>query len=599
MKKNKRFLIIVLIIIIISGTAFFIFNSKDNITKNSSWIKGNIEIATSSNERFIGQMTLSTEKTTEAMENNSNVLQKAIDDVSNAGGGTITLPSGTYYFAPVNTYTNIASSQERAYYAIECRDNVKLVGAGTNESDSNSCTILKPYGNNLDLSFTMFQYISQETPKRFIENADFADFIIDSSETSKKPSASYLAQGKGFSFQAFKDCDWNNVVIKNTDGTGFGMDYPINSTVTNCVAIGCGKAASDTDIGASGFGIGTGYSENESIKISDCLSIGNRKFGIFFEHQGRFENDVTARTSKGFIVTNCVARGNMYNFGGEKSNDVIFVNCSSENSKSGDPNPLGNKNKTAFYFGTNSRRSYVQECNIEEKFDNITDTVAFYYEPVIWAANNSIIDSGESKTEYNALEECGKAEAIVMLWRFAGRPGEVLIGKEQVNTGYDDVLCYAPVASVVTQSSAILGRDGCLNFFAGPTDNQFSAPINFYDVHYNSTHVMGTTGGNTDDMIESLKLTAEGRINPAVMVTHIGGLDAVAETTLNLPKIPGGKKLIYTHLSMPLTALADLRAKGEAAGDERLIKLADIVDGNNGLWCPEAEEYLLANFIQE
>lgn len=166
-------------------------------------------------------------------------------------------------------------------------------------------------------------------------------------------------------------------------------------------------------------------------------------------------------------------------------------------------------------------------------------------------------------------------------------------------TGYDDVLCYAPVAAVVTQSSAILGRDGCLNFFAGPTDNQFSASINFYDVHYNSTHVMGTTGGNTADMIESLKLTAEGRINPAVMVTHIGGLDAAAETTLNLPKIPGGKKLIYTHLSMPLTALTDLRAKGEADGDDRLVKLADIVDAHNGLWCPEAEEYLLAHFISE
>ena len=138
-----------------------------------------------------------------------------------------------------------------------------------------------------------------------------------------------------------------------------------------------------------------------------------------------------------------------------------------------------------------------------------------------------------------------------------------------------------------------------MNFFAGPTDNQFSATINFYDVHYNSTHVMGTTGGNTDDMIESLKLTAEGRINPAVMVTHIGGLDAAAETTLNLPKIPGGKKLIYTHLSMPLTALTDLRAKGEAEGDKRLTELADIVDAHNGLWCPEAEEYLLANFIQE
>ena len=165
--------------------------------------------------------------------------------------------------------------------------------------------------------------------------------------------------------------------------------------------------------------------------------------------------------------------------------------------------------------------------------------------------------------------------------------------------GYDDVLCYAPVASVVTQSSAILGRDGCLNFFAGPTDNKFSASMNFYDVHYNSTHVMGTTGGNTDDMIESLGLTAAGRIDPSVMVTHIGGLDAAAETTLNLPKIPGGKKLIYTHLTMPLTALTDLRAKGEAEGDKRLVDLADIVDAHNGLWCPEAEEYLLANFIEE
>ena len=61
-------------------------------------------------------------------------------------------------------------------------------------------------------------------------------------------------------------------------------------------------------------------------------------------------------------------------------------------------------------------------------------------------------------------------------------------------TGYDDVLCYAPVAAVVQQSGDILGRDGCLNFFAGPTDNKFSASMNFYDVHYNSTHVMGSTG---------------------------------------------------------------------------------------------------------
>ena len=431
MKKNKRFLIIVLIIIIISGTAFLIFNSKDNISKNSSWIKGNIEIATSSNERFIGQMTLSTEKTTEAMENNSNVLQKAIDDVSNAGGGTITLPSGTYYFAPIGLH------EGSEYYAIRCKNNVKIVGAGTDETNINSCTVLKPYSNNLEEAFTMFDYTQSEEGV-YLENADFENFVINGEESTK--NGSYSTQGKGFAFQYFKDCDWNNVVVKNTDSTGFGMDFPINSTVTNCVAIRCGKKASDTDVGASGFGIGTGYSEDESMKISNCIAIGNRKFGFFFEHQTRFGNQAfQAREAKGFIVQDCVAKGNMYNFGGERAYDIIYSNCISENMTNSDPEPLRTQNETAFYFGTNSRRTYLANCESKQEYNNITDTVAFYYEPVIWAAENSIIDSGESKTEYNALEECGKAEAIVMLWRFAGRPGEVLIGKEQVNTGYDDV----------------------------------------------------------------------------------------------------------------------------------------------------------------
>lgn len=107
------------------------------------------------------------------------------------------------------------------------------------------------------------------------------------------------------------------------------------------------------------------------------------------------------------------------------------------------------------------------------------------------------------------------------------------------------------------------------------------------------------TANMADPAAELRELTAAKRIDPAVMVTHIGGLNAAAETTLNLPKIPGGKKLIYTHLTMPLIALTDLRAKGEQDNDPRYTALADIVDAHNGLWCPEAEEYLLANFNPE
>ena len=159
--------------------------------------------------------------------------------------------------------------------------------------------------------------------------------------------------------------------------------------------------------------------------------------------------------------------------------------------------------------------------------------------------------------------------------------------------GYDDVFVFAPVKPVVEQGDRILGYDGCLNFFAGPTNTAFSADFNFYDVHYMAHHVVGTSGGNTDDMVESLAMMTDGRIDPSSMITHVGGLDAVIETTLNLPKIPGGKKLMYVELSMPLAAIADFRALG--ATDPLFAKLADITEANNGLWCLEAERYLLAH----
>ncbi len=160
-------------------------------------------------------------------------------------------------------------------------------------------------------------------------------------------------------------------------------------------------------------------------------------------------------------------------------------------------------------------------------------------------------------------------------------------------TGYNDVICFAPVKQVVEQADAILGYDGCLNFFAGPTNSQFKAEFNFFNVHYNATHVVGTSAGNTNDMRDAVKMFAEGKLNPSAMVTHIGGLDAVIDTTLNLPKIPGGKKLIYNHISLPLVALWDLEEKGK--DDPLLSELAKIVKAHNGLWNAEAEKYLLAN----
>jgi len=160
-------------------------------------------------------------------------------------------------------------------------------------------------------------------------------------------------------------------------------------------------------------------------------------------------------------------------------------------------------------------------------------------------------------------------------------------------TGFDDVICFAPVKKLVELSDDILGFDGCLNFFAGPTDSKFKAELNFFNVHYGAAHVVGTSAGNTNDLRRAIQLISDGVVNPGAMITHIGGLDAVAETTMNLPNIPGGKKLIYAQISLPLTALSELEEKGKQ--DPMLAGLAEIVAANNGLWCPEAEKYLLAN----
>lgn len=159
--------------------------------------------------------------------------------------------------------------------------------------------------------------------------------------------------------------------------------------------------------------------------------------------------------------------------------------------------------------------------------------------------------------------------------------------------GFQDIFVFAPVKPVVEQADRLLAQDGCLNFFAGPTDPNFAAMFNFYNVHYKATHVVGTSGGNTDDIRESLEMMTKGLINPAAMISHVGGLTSAAETTLNLGNIRAGKMLVYVDIDMPMTPIAEFEEKGKT--DPMFAELDKIVKRNNGLWCAEAEKYLLAH----
>ncbi|MBP3853017.1 MAG: zinc-binding dehydrogenase, partial [Erysipelotrichaceae bacterium] len=160
--------------------------------------------------------------------------------------------------------------------------------------------------------------------------------------------------------------------------------------------------------------------------------------------------------------------------------------------------------------------------------------------------------------------------------------------------GFDDVFVLAPETDAAQHAAQALGADGCLHFFAGPQQSEFIVPVNLYDVHYNTTHYVGTSGGTKEDMKQALELFADDQIDPAVMVSHIGGLDAVIETTKQLPALPGAKKLIYPHIQMPLTAIEDLKT---LAQDNALFAaLAQSVQEHNGLWNEQAERILLEQY---
>ena len=159
--------------------------------------------------------------------------------------------------------------------------------------------------------------------------------------------------------------------------------------------------------------------------------------------------------------------------------------------------------------------------------------------------------------------------------------------------GYDDIFVMAAVPALLSQCSELLAYDGCLNFFAGPTDKNLTAAFNFYNVHYMMHHVAANSGSLVNDMIDSVEWIGRGILHPEVMVTHVGGLDAAADATLNLTKVPGGKRLVYTHIAMPMTAIADFAEKGKS--DPLFAELDRICAAHNGLWSKEAEDYLLAN----
>ena len=159
--------------------------------------------------------------------------------------------------------------------------------------------------------------------------------------------------------------------------------------------------------------------------------------------------------------------------------------------------------------------------------------------------------------------------------------------------GFDDVFVMVPVPALYNMAERICREDGCINFFAGPPVHDMQGSLNLYRVHYEGIHVVGTAGSIPSDMTDIIELIEKDAINPGAIVSHILGLNAVIDTIMAMEKPNGAKKVCYTDLDLPLIAIDDLAELGK--DNELYAALAEIVKRNGGLWCAEAEKYLLAN----
>lgn len=159
--------------------------------------------------------------------------------------------------------------------------------------------------------------------------------------------------------------------------------------------------------------------------------------------------------------------------------------------------------------------------------------------------------------------------------------------------GYDDVLVLSPKPEAFILAQNICRDDGCINLFAETAQIDAYAQTNLYKLHYNRLHVVATIGSTTDDAKEIVSMINEKIIVPEILISHILGMGEYVETVMNLDKTSGAKKVCYTGIDIPYIAIDELAFWGES--DAHYATLAEIVKNNGGLWCAEAEKYLIEN----
>ncbi len=114
--------------------------------------------------------------------------------------------------------------------------------------------------------------------------------------------------------------------------------------------------------------------------------------------------------------------------------------------------------------------------------------------------------------------------------------------------GADDVIIAVGSAQAIQQGQAVIGRGGVLNLFGGLKKGEDVLPFDTGLVHYKEIIITGSSGGLPWDMVRTLELMAQKRIDPASHITRIADLEHAVDIINQIRRREiDGKAVIYPH----------------------------------------------------
>lgn len=157
--------------------------------------------------------------------------------------------------------------------------------------------------------------------------------------------------------------------------------------------------------------------------------------------------------------------------------------------------------------------------------------------------------------------------------------------------GFDDILLLVPSAKCGSDAAAHLGRNGLMNVFAGIPAGD-TGLVSIRDIVESGVRFTGSSGSNTDDMIDTVRAAAEGEF---LSVSALGAIGGMKDLKKGLEHVANGsfpgKTVIFPNCpDLPLTAMSDL---SQISPD-----LPATLDPN-GFYTKETEQLILKQYEEK